>query len=144
MLHSGRLTTFLANIRQDTKDKRSSLFKDGEKKFYDADSWSADGDTFVFFATVVEKFSEVYVNITTSYTIGKVVFYTGEKTLHVCRYRQRWRFEKIGEFLYEIASLSEIARPTSRVYTSHNCPVGAVTFVPMTSVLMTFESSFES
>jgi hypothetical protein len=25
--------------------------------------------------------------------------YTGEKTLHVCHYRQRWRFEKIGEFL---------------------------------------------
>jgi hypothetical protein len=29
-----------------------------------------DGDTFVFHATVVEKFAEVYVNVTTAYTIG--------------------------------------------------------------------------
>ena len=32
--------------------------------------WSKNGDTFVFFATVVEKFAEVYVNITNTYTIG--------------------------------------------------------------------------
>ncbi len=39
--------------------------------------------------------------------------YTGEKTVHVYRYRQQWRFEKIGEFLLKS---SEIARPTSLVY----------------------------
>jgi hypothetical protein len=63
--------------------KHSSLLglavSDEGKKFYNVDSWSADGDTFVFFATVVEKFSEVYVNITTSYTIGKVVFTQARK-----------------------------------------------------------------
>ena len=32
---------------------------------------SKDGDIYVFFATVVEKFAEVYVNITNTYTIGK-------------------------------------------------------------------------
>jgi hypothetical protein len=28
--------------------------------------------------------------------------YTGDKTFHVCRYRQRWRFEKMGEFLLKL------------------------------------------
>ncbi len=28
--------------------------------------------------------------------------YTGDKTLHVCRYRQWWRFGKIGEFLLKL------------------------------------------
>ena len=56
----------LSSITHRTHKNKSSVVT-----YWFPPEWAKDGDKFVFMATVVEKFSEVYVNINTSYIIGE-------------------------------------------------------------------------